>query len=145
MEKGFPEPWYYGPLAAACQTKSQSVGKAVRSILSEITRITEDEVSGAELEFAKESIANSFVFRFGSSHAVVSQKMSLGYYGYPSDYLETYVDKISRVSAGDVLAAAKKYLHPEKMTLVVVGNRKDFDAKPEDFGRVTQADLSIPE
>lgn len=141
----FSEPWDLGTLAAACQTKSQSVGKTVLSILAEIKRITEDEVSGPELEFAKESISNSFVFRFGSSQAIVGQKMTLEYYGYPPDYLETYVDKISRVSAGDVLAAAKQYLHPEKMTLVVVGNQKDFDAKLEDFGRVTKADLAIRE
>ena len=141
----FSEPWDYGTLAAACQTKSKSVGKTIDAILEEMGRMTASEVSVEELEFAKESISNSFVFRFGSSHAIVTQKMSLEYHGYPPGYLETYVDNIRRVSAGDVLAAAKKYLRPEKMTLIVVGDQKDFDAKLEDFGRVEKADLRIGE
>jgi len=121
------------------------VGKTIKSILAEIERITQEEVLKEELELAKDAIVNSFVFRYNSPHAIVTQKMSLVYNGYPADYLETYAEKIARVSKADVLAAAQKYLHPDRMTLIVVGNESDFDVPLSKFGNVIQADLSIPE
>ena len=141
----FSEPWDLGTLAAGCQTKSQTLGKTARTVLAEMKRITQEEETEAELKFAKDSTINSFVFRFATPHAIVSQKMSLEYFGFPADYLETYTGKIRRVSAGDVLAAAKKYLHPDKMVLVAVGNKKDFDVPLEEFGQVKTADLTIAE
>ncbi len=141
----FSEPYDYGVMASGSQTKSGTVGLTVKTVLSEMEKITKGEVSPAELQLAKDSIVNSFVFRYNSPHAIVSQTMSMAYYGFAPDYLETYTQKINQVSAADVLAAAKKILHPEKMSIIIVGNKKDFDEKLENFGAVTNADLSIKE
>jgi hypothetical protein len=40
---------------------------------------------------------------------------------------------------------ARKYLHPEKMAVLVVGNAKDFDRDLSTFGKVTTIDISIPQ
>jgi zinc protease len=39
---------------------------------------------------------------------------------------------------------ARKYLHPEKMAVLVVGNAKDFDKELSTFGKVNTIDISIP-
>jgi len=43
-------------------------------------------------------------------------------FGLPEDYFDTYRRKISSVTAEDVLAAAQKYVRPEELQVVVVGN-----------------------
>ncbi len=141
----FSEPYDRGTIAGASQTRSNAVGRTIRLMLEEIERIIREPVSAEELDFAKDSIKNSFVFRYNSAHAVVSEVMSLEYFGFPKDYLETYTQKISAVTIADVQAAAKKYLRPSEMTLVVVGNQKDFDVPLSTFGKVVPADISIKE
>lgn len=141
----FSEPWDYGTIAAGCQTKSETVGKAIQSILNEIKNIREKEVPEEELKSAKDSIVNSFVFRYATSHAIVTQKMSLEYFGFPDDYLETYTKKISAVTVQDVLEAAKKYLKPDSFSFMVVGSTKDFDQPLSNFGKVQPINLKIPE
>lgn len=139
------EPWDYGIIAAGCQTKNETVGQAIKAIEKEIRRIREEKVSEDELRKAKDSIINSFVFRYASSHAIVTQKMSLEYFGYSQDYLDGYTDKISLVTSEDILETAKKVLKPESLYFVVVGNQKEMDQPLSNFGMVKPIDIKIPE
>jgi zinc protease len=61
---------------------------------------------------------------------VVSQLLRLDFYDYPPGYLETYRDRLAAVTAEDVLAAAREHLHPERQTVVLVGDGRTFDADP---------------
>ncbi len=91
----------------------------VRDIMKELI------VSGVphdELESAKSSMINSFIFAFENTHAVVTQKMRLNFYAYPDDYLETYQDRISAITASDVQRVALEYFHPDQMHIVLVGD-----------------------
>jgi zinc protease len=45
-------------------------------------------------------------------------------YDLPDDYFNTYIQRILAVTKDDVLRTAKKYLDPEKMAIIVVGDRK---------------------
>lgn len=141
----FSEPWDYGTFAVGCQTKSETVGQVIQSILKEIETIREKKVTKEEVQMAKDSIINSFVFRYASSHAIAVEKMSLDYFGFPSDYLNSYTKKISEVTAQDVLRVAKKTVQPDLLTFLVVGRQRNFDQPLSDFGKVQVIDLKIPE
>lgn len=123
-----------GPFIAGCETKSTSTIEVVRLLRRLTAQMREEEVSTGELALAKESLINSFVFAFTDSHEVVSQLLRLDFYDYPPGYLETYRDRVAAVTAGDVLRAARKRLHPERQTLVLVGDASAFDADPADLG-----------
>ncbi|MBI3013240.1 MAG: insulinase family protein [Elusimicrobia bacterium] len=139
----FSEPWDYGTIAAGCQTKNQTVVLTIRSILKAMEEIRNVRVSEEELKNAKDSIINSFVFRYASSHSIVAQKMSLDYFGFPQDYLDTYIEKIAAVTSEDVLKTAQKYLHPKNLTILVVGQKKDFDGSLDEFGNIRDLDIRI--
>ncbi len=72
---------------------------------------------------------------------MATQKARLEYYHYPAGYLESYRDNIARVTKEDVLRVAKKYLHPDGMILVVVGDEKKFDKPLASFGKVQEIKL----
>ncbi len=141
----FSEPWDFGTIGIGCQTKNASVGEVIETIQNMVEEFIQTPVPNEELEAAKEAMINSFVFRYSSSHAIVTQKMSLDYFGYPEDYLETYTDKISNITSKDLREAAKKYLRPKQMKIMIVGNPKEFDVSLERWGEVNKIDLKIDE
>lgn len=132
---------FRGPFIAETETKSETTVKATTLMRSIIAGMTQAEVSDRELKLAKDSIINSFLFGFARSDAVVNQRARLEFYGYPDGYLENYRDNIARVTKADVLRVAKKYLHPDAMKLVVVGDDKKFDQPLSVFGTVREVPL----
>lgn len=129
---------FVGTFTASTETKSVSTAKAVGLIRDIISRMTREPVTEEELKVAKESIVNSFIFSFTRVDAIVNQQVRVEYYDYPPGYLENYRDNIARVTKEDVLRVAKKYLRPEGMILVVVGDEKKFDAPLSSFGPVRE-------
>lgn len=127
-----------GTFEAETETKADSTARAIGLMRDIITGMTLQPVSDAELDLAKETIINSFIFGFTNAASVVAQKARLEYYGYPKGYLEEFRQKIGRVTKEDVLRVARKYLHPDRMILVVVGDEKRFDQPLSSFGEVRE-------
>lgn len=125
-----------GTFTAETETKSATTAKAIGLMEGIITDMTRQPVSDDELSLARESIINSFIFAFTTPASVVAQQARLEYYGYPQGYLENYRKNIAQVTKSDVLRVARKYLHPGRLILVVVGDEKKFDKPLSTFGEV---------
>jgi predicted Zn-dependent peptidase len=108
-----------------------------------IRGMTTELVSEEELKQAKESIINSFIFGFTKADSIVTQQARLDYYGFPAGYLENFRENIARVSREDILRVSRKYLHPEAMTIMVVGDEKKFDQPLATVGAVKEIKLEI--
>lgn len=130
-----------GTFTAETETKSGSTVKAITLMRDIIAGMTKEQVTEEELQQAKESIINSFIFGFTQANSIVTQQARLEYYGFPDRYLENFRDNIARVSRDDILRVAKKYLHPESMTILVVGDDKKFDQPLSTFGEVKEIKL----
>ncbi len=145
-------PWgYYGadydhPGVFNCgtQTKSQSTVYAVKLMLNEVKKITEEPVTDEELQRAKDSYLNSFVFNFDSKSKIVSRLMTYAYFDYPLDFIDRLKAGIEKVTKEDVLEAAKNHLHPGDMQILVVGNEGDFGEPLSSLGEVNVIDITIP-
>lgn len=125
-------------------TKSESTAAAIDALFEEIDNLYKQPVTEEELERAKESILNSFIFRFDSKQKVLSEKMLYEFYGYPLDFLERYRPAIEKVTAADVERVAREYVHRDKVVLLVVGKQEDFDRPLSSFGAVQTIDITIP-
>lgn len=132
-----------GAFAASMSTKSESTAEAVASLRKELAGMISEPATDEEIKRAKESILNSFIFNYDTASKVLGQQMSYAYYGLPSDFLETYREKIEQVSAADVARVAKKYIRPDELAILVVGNAADFDAPLSTFGEVQEIDIAI--
>ena len=123
-----------GLFVAGSETRTATVDQVVELMRDEMRRITEQPVSEQELELAKESLINSFVFAFEDPHEVVSQAMRLDFYSYDADYLQRYRDRLAAVTADDVLAAAQRHLQWDGQTIVLVGEQPVRPNQGERFG-----------
>lgn len=132
---------YVGTFEAETETKSETTAKAIGLMRDIIAGMTKEPVSDAELALAKDAIVNSFIFGFTRADAVANQRARLEFYGYPEGYLESYRDRIAKVSKDDVLRVARKYLRPDGMVIVVAGDDKKFDKPLASFGKVQEIRL----
>jgi predicted Zn-dependent peptidase len=137
---------YVNPGVFSCgiQTKSQSTVYAIDLMLKELKRITEQEVTDEELAKAKDGYLNSYVFNFDSRSQIVNRMMMYAYFGYPLDFSEKIKQGVEKVGKSDVLRVAKKYLRPDKVQILVVGKKEDFDKPLSTLGEVNVVDISIP-
>ncbi|MDD2898646.1 MAG: pitrilysin family protein [Desulfuromonadaceae bacterium] len=134
---------FTGSFIAETETKAESTGKAINLMKKIIAGMTKDPVSDAELTSAREYMINSFMFGFTSPSSIVTQRARLEYYGYPAGYLEQYRDNIAKVTKADILAAARKHLHPDAFKLVVIGDAAKFDLPLATLGSVRELDLKL--
>lgn len=146
-------PWGYfgadydhpGVFNCGTQTKSQSTVYAIRLMLKEVKRITEEPVTDEELRRAKDSFLNSFVFHYDTKNKIVERMMVYAYYKYPGDFMNRLKEKVEKVTKDDVLRVAKKHLHPDQLQILVVGKKEDFDEPLTVLGKVNEIDITIPE
>jgi zinc protease len=125
-------------------TKSQTTVEAIQGLYEEIDNLNSHPISDDEIKRAKDSILNSFVFNFDSPDKVLRERMAYEFYGYPADFLEKYRVGIEKVQTADVTRAGTKYLHKEKLAVLVVGNTSEFDKPLSSLGPVTTVDITIP-
>lgn len=135
-----PGEWF-----AYTQTRTEKTAEAIELIINVVSDLRENPVPSDELQRTKDSLINSFVFSFESSSQIAFQQMMLAYRGFAPDYLETYTDNIAKVTAEDVQTVAQKYLYPEALTIVAVGNQENFDRPLSEFGDVNIIEIKQPE
>ena len=135
-----------GIFQVTLMTKSASTVDATRHAEEEIAGLNTRPFTQAELDRAKDDILNSFLFRYDTRDKVLDERERLEFYGYPADYLETYRDAVEKVTLADLAATAKKYIHPEKMAVLVVGNGPEIKPGLDTLeqGTIQPIDITIP-
>lgn len=123
-----------GLFVAGSETKCATTAEVVTLMRQAIALMRDKPVSAAELELAKRSLINSFIFAFNDTHSIVSRKLRLDFFAYPPDYLETYRQKVAAVTVADVQRVARKYFHPDQLQIVLVGDSRLFSAAVSAFG-----------
>jgi len=116
-----------GLFIAKAQARSDRTMEAVELMKEEIKRMA-DGISEEELDVAKEGIINSEVFWSDTKDEIINRLLTYEYYGYPYDYPEKLIDGVKKVSGEDIKMVAKKYIYPDRLTVLIVGNPERFDA-----------------
>ena len=130
-----------GMFFVSCQTKLESTNRAISIALEELDKIRKTPIDKNELTQAKETFMNQFVFRFTTSASIVGQKADIEYEDLPLNYIETYLDNVQAVTQEDVQRVARKYLHPDDIKILVVGDNEKFDKPLDSFGKVNVIEL----
>ena len=118
--------YYDGIFQAAFQSKSATVGQATTLVLDEIKKIRTQKVTPDELERAVNYRVEVFPRIFATAAAIVGTFANDEYTGRPADFWSTYRARIRAVTADDVLRVALKYLHPEQLVFLAVGNADEI-------------------
>jgi predicted Zn-dependent peptidase len=134
-----------GTFELEASTKSASTTETLKAIDAEVQRIRKSEVTEMELESAKQTVVNGFIFNFDTPSKTLNRVLTYRYFGYPDDFIFQYQKAIQQVTRADILRVAKEYIDPAKFVIVAVGNPKDFGTPLSAMGLpVSNIDLTIP-
>ncbi|WP_455387766.1 M16 family metallopeptidase [Petrachloros mirabilis] len=126
------------------ETKLPSTQEVISRFVANVDRMRTELVTDEELAEAKEAYVNSFVFSFTSPSAIVNRFIELEYDGLPKDFLQQLRARVIALTKEDLLAAAKKHFHPDRLTIVAVGPGETLPKLLSSFGEVKEIKL-VPE
>ncbi|MEO6808051.1 MAG: pitrilysin family protein [Isosphaeraceae bacterium] len=113
-----------GPFEAGGSVQTAVTKEALIELMKEIKDITGPRpVTDAELDFAKDRIIKGFPSKFETTSSLAGTLAELVLYTLPDDYFANYQAKIEAVAKADVSRVATKYLDPDHMVILIVGDR----------------------
>jgi zinc protease len=122
---------------------------AVAEILKELRKMAEAPLTTDELGLAKDSQVFALPGRFETTTQLVSSFSNVFVYDLGIDYYPRLSTLLSGVTSQAVQAVAGKYLRPEKMTVVAVGDRAKIESQLNELGlgaiELRDADGSLKE
>jgi zinc protease len=124
------------------ETKLPSTQEVIERFVANMERMRTEPVTNEELEEAKEAYVNSFVFSFASPSAIVNRLVELEYDGLPKDFLQQLRERVVKLTKEEILAAAKKHWHPDRLTIVAVGLGEALPRVLSGFGDAKEIKLA---
>lgn len=134
---GFASRVYYpGMFVARFDSKNETCALAAKIVFEEFDKIRTEKVSPEELEVVKNSAIETFPQNFASKAGMVSLFINDEWTNRPSDWWQTYRDKVKAVTPEEVLRVAQRTIDPAKMAVFIVGKWEPI-AKGDVNGRAT--------
>lgn len=111
-----------GTLRATAEVRTPVTGASLKEFFYELNRIRDEEVSEKEIRDAKAYLTGVFPIRLETQEGLIDQLVQIKMYGLPADYLQTYREKVSAVTVADIQRVANKYIMPDKVAIIIVGD-----------------------
>jgi len=122
---------------AGAQIRAEKTVAGIGLMRNTIGSMATEPVTAQDVKLAQDNEVNSFVFRFENASQVVAQQLSYAADGLPANWFDIYLRGIQAVTPQQVLQVSQRYLHPDKMVIVVVGKPSSFDKALSTLGQVT--------
>jgi zinc protease len=127
---------FAGPWIAQASMRTDATAGAMTEFMKEINRIRDEKVPESELEERKRSIVAGFALSLEQPTEILSYATTVKLYGLPADYWDTYPTKLMNVTAEQVQRVARKYLVPDDLQIVAVGDAAKIKPVLEKYGTV---------
>ncbi|MGZ5202942.1 MAG: M16 family metallopeptidase, partial [Telluria sp.] len=123
MFSGFRYDRTPGPFVIAGSVRTDATAASIAEIFKEVRGIRSNPLPAAELAGARDSQVYSLPGQFETNSTIGASLAETYVFDLPADYWRTLPDQFRRVTAQQVQAVANKYLAPEKMKVIAVGDK----------------------
>jgi zinc protease len=124
---------YSGAFVCEMQTEIKNTTEAIRIILNEINRIKNEGANLEELNRAKRFYTGNFPLTFDSYAEKASLLTWMEFYQIGDNYIGEFPKRIEELTLEKINETAKRYLDPDNLFLVIVGNISEKDLALEGF------------
>jgi zinc protease len=128
-----------GPLLVRIKSTPSEITAMVEAVLKNMEQLRTAHAPLDQIEHAKSQVVSSISERLRKSDETAQLILDVELYGLGRDYLITFGDRISAVSAADVLRAAQGFLAPQSVAIVVAGPATKLEGELKKLGPVTVA------
>ena len=131
------EPKREGLFSAGAQVRAEKTVAALGLMRRTIGSLATEPATESDVKLAQDKLANSFVFQFEDPTEIVQQQLAYAADGLPANWFDVYLRGVQAVTPQQVRQAAQRYLHPDRLVTLVVGQTASFGGSLEQFGPVT--------
>jgi zinc protease len=137
-----------GDVVADTDTRSDSTGEVLRLIVDEFWKLQRQRVQPRELADAQAYLTGSFPLTIETPSAIALQILNAVFYGLDLSELEDFRDRVNAVTVDDIQRVAREYLHPDRLSIVLVGDASAFAKQLpgvgfEQFERIPLEELDL--
>jgi len=111
-------------------------GPSLKEIFYEIKRLQQEPPSAEELKGIQNYMAGTFVLRNSNPGSIINQLAFMNLHGLDASYLRDYVKNVYAVTPEQVQEMARRYLKTDRMTIVVVGDKKVVKRQLRPYGKI---------
>jgi zinc protease len=111
-----------GNFSATAEVRTEVTDSSLKELMTQFKRIGEEPIPAKEFEDAKSALVGRFPLQVETAAQVAGQVSNAQLLGLPSDYVQTYRQKLAAVTPAAAQAAAKAAIQPDRMLAVVVGD-----------------------
>ncbi len=115
-----------GPFVLAAPVRNEVTRESVSEMLDELRRIQTGDLQDAELDDTKNYMMGVFPATVQTASDIASRLVDIELYGLPENYFDHYRENIAAVTKEDVTRVANKYLDPNRVLIVIVGNASEI-------------------
>lgn len=127
---------YPGPWRAYGDVRTEVTEGAMTEFFREFQKIRDERAPQNELDEAKRSLVASFALSLESPDELLGYAIVRKIYGFPADYWDTYPARIMATTAEDIQRITRKYINPENLQVVAVGDVSKIRPIMEKYGPV---------
>ncbi|TNE82345.1 MAG: insulinase family protein [Bacteroidetes bacterium] len=133
---------YPGYWAVSTSVKGTATDSALVEIYKEIKKYYETGITQEELDRTKQSLNQADALRFETSFQKAGFLDNILEYKLPENYTGIQNEILKNITVEEVNALAKKFLNPDEMIIVIVGDARDIKKalKNTGIGKVTSID-----
>jgi zinc protease len=118
-------------------TRTEKTAEAVRMIVDLLKEFHDNPAQQEEFDEAKSFISGSFALATETSGQVAERILSAAVNGLGEDYWTGYRERLDALTIGQVRAAVQRFIEPEKLSIVAVGNAQAFSKELAAYGPAT--------
>lgn len=111
-----------GVFESTAEVRSAVTGDALKEFFYELDRIKNESIPSQEMQDAKNYMTGVFPIRLETQEGLINQLVTMQMYNLPADYLLKYRENVEAITAGQAQTVAGKYITPDKMAIVIVGD-----------------------
>ena len=104
------------------------------SLIKEILENYGNNYTNNDLEITKGYMIKSNARAFETLRSKLNMLTNISNYGYPEDYAKKQEEEVKTISLNDIKALSEKYLNPNKMIYLIVGDAKTQMDKLKNLG-----------
>jgi zinc protease len=129
--------WYHRSslFLAGGSVQTAVTREAVVETLREFREVAgERPVTEAEFQTAKDGLLRLFPSSFETPSQILDQLAQIAFFGLPDDYYRSWPAAIEAVSLADVRRVARTWVDPDRLVLLVVGDRRVVEPGLRELG-----------
>jgi zinc protease len=134
---GFSASRFAGQFTVGTFTKTDKAPETVEVLLGEVDRLLDQPLDDKEVRSAKNYILGSWGVQRETPQDRIADWWLIESNDLPADYFKTLMGRVSKASPRDVARAMRRLVHPDKLSVIVVGDAAALKARLEKLAPVT--------